>query len=166
MSVQNKGDKMKLPLLPFLKLLIIQATLSLLIAIPLSSAQAESVVTLKQHINTYLYEGDHLNLTKELNLNNKDKVIKINIKAQAIETNASLTLKMNGMKPLKAKLSDKMQDIQFKLANPKTLRKIKIESKGAFVKIAKAKLLSDEPMDDDLSHILSENALISRFFRH
>lgn len=144
---------MNLPLLPFLRLLLIQVGMTLLIVLPFHVAQAdEETITLKQHINTYVYEGDTLDLSEEMEITQEDKVVQVSIKAQAIEHNAKLNLVINGSHVKTALLEDNLKEIQFKLAKNEKLKKLEIHSKGAFVRMAKAKLVSQE---QDNSGILS-----------
>ncbi len=163
--VQDKGKIMNLPLLPFLRLLVIQAGLTLLMAIPFYTAQAEDTITVKQQINTYLYQGESIDLADEMELDQEDKVVKIDIKAQAIENNAKLALIVNGERIKTANLTDQLKDIQFKIAKNKKLEKLEIKSQGAFVRFAKAELVSDEPMDDDLSRSVNTTRRASIFAR-
>lgn len=118
-------------------------------------ANASEVITVSEQINTYLYEGETLDLIEEMDLtqviSNGEKVVRFKIKAQAIEDNAKLELIINNTKTIQNQLSDNMKILSFKLSGNEKIKKIEIKSIGAFIRIAKADLVSDQPQDDDLS---------------
>jgi hypothetical protein len=145
---------MNLPVLPFLRLLLIQAGMTLLIALPLHIAQAaEDTIILKEHINSYVYEGNSLNLVEELEITKEDHVVQINIKAQAIKHDATLELVVNGKSVKTAKLYDSMKSVKFKMKKNEKLLKLEVHSIGAFVRLAKAKVVANEPIPGGLSKI-------------
>ena len=126
--------------------------MALLVLLPFHVAHSEEgTITLKQNLNSYVYEGDSLDLGQELEITEKDQVIQINIRAQAIEHNANIQLIVNGERVKTEQLVDSIKEIQFKLKKNQKLKRLEIQSKGAFVGLAKAQLVSDEPVDGDLS---------------
>jgi hypothetical protein len=158
---EAKENIMSLKLLPFLRLLLLQSVLTVLIAIPFQAANAGlEVTTVSEHINTYLYEGESLNLVEEMELesviDSGDKIVSLKIKAQAIEEDANLKVIINDKVVLKNALTDNLKEIKFKVKETIYLKTIKILSEGAFIRIAKADVVSDEPQDDDLSQVANQ----------
>ncbi|MFT6632932.1 MAG: hypothetical protein ACJAS4_002900 [Bacteriovoracaceae bacterium] len=143
---------MNLPVLPKLRPLIIHAGMTILVILPLNMAHArEGTITLKQNLNSYVYEGHSIDLAQELEITEKDQVIQINIRAQAIEHNANIELIVNDKSLKTQQLEDSIKVIKFKLKKNEKLKKLEIRSKGAFVGLAKARLVSEELIDGDLS---------------
>lgn len=135
-----------------IRLMLIQLFMMILFTLCLSKAQANSqIITTHQNVNSYLLNGEELDLGKELELQEKTPVIKIEVEAQGVGISPSLNLLINGKSVKKAQLTDNFKNIKFKLKELKHIKKLEIKSDGAFVSFAKAQLVSDEPMDDDLS---------------
>tara|TARA_Y100000590_G_C15099719_1_gene780728 strand:- start:116 stop:571 length:456 start_codon:yes stop_codon:yes gene_type:complete len=135
-----------------IRLMLIQLIMMMLFTVCLSKAQASSkTITVDQQVNSYLINGDKLDLAKELDLEEKTPVIKIEVQAQGVGVAPSLNLLINGKSVKESQLADNFKDIQFKIKKLDNIKKLEIKSNGAFVSFAKAELVSDEPMDDDLS---------------
>ncbi len=136
-----------------LRIFGIQLILTLILGLSAQYAQAKvSVITtipIKEHINSYLYEGEKIDLLAELDLSpeqmKQDQLKNLQIKAQGIEYNAKLTLVVNGKRFEQHPLKNKMKTLNIKLGKNISLQKLELESKGAFIRLAKANLVSAEP---------------------
>jgi hypothetical protein len=148
---------MKTTLTPNLKLLIFQVLLTVLLFIPLKNASANTITSVEQAVNTYMDHNDHpLNLVKELDLSKSishgEKLVEVSLKAQGLSSEASITLIVNGEPVYKVSLSDRSKNINLKLQSKVALKQLSLRASAAFISVAKADLVSDEPQVDDFSH--------------
>ena len=148
---------MKTTLTPNLKLLIFQVLLTVLLFIPLKNASANTITSVEQAVNTYMDHNDHpLNLVKELDLSKSishgEKLVEVSLKAQGLSSEASITLILNGEPVYKVSLSDRSKNINLKLQSKVALKQLSLRASAAFISVAKADLVSDEPQVDDFSH--------------
>jgi hypothetical protein len=147
---------MKTTLTPNLKLLIFQVLLTVLLFIPLKNASANTITSVEQAVNTYMDHNDHpLNLVKELDLSKSishgEKLVEVSLKAQGLSSEASITLIVNGEPVYKVSLSDRSKNINLKLQSKVALKQLSLRASAAFISVAKADLVSDEPQVDDFS---------------
>jgi len=131
-------------LISFLRIILMQIVLTAIVAIPFSNASASEVeiLTVSEHINSYLYEGESIDIGAELDLVSMkqvgENIVNLRIKALGIEDDAKLDLIVNGKSASVNLLSDELETLKFKLNKNQELKSILIESKGAFIRMIKA----------------------------
>ncbi len=146
---------MKITLTPNLKLLFLQVVLTTLMAIPLKNASA-GVIKVEQNVNTYLEKNDApIDLFEELKITQDikggGKLLKVSLEAQGLSSNSSVTLVVNKKPIFKARLGDRFENIKLKLKQSTKVESVSIKAEAAFVSVAKADLVSDQPQVDDFS---------------
>ncbi len=125
----------------FLNILLLQTVLSFMLLIPMHMGQAHTGHQAIHKINSYLYDGDELNIsTKDLIREvNQDQFRKLTIRAQAISEDSTLTININNKEIQKIQLEDKMTDFEI-VIDQSVIKEIKLNADAAFVRMAKFKI--------------------------
>ena len=136
-----------------IRILLIQCFLTALLALPLKSASAfdvnnDSIVSAR--VNSYVFEGDSIDLKQELMLLEDEKVKVLNIRAQGIEENAQITLEIDDEDIIVMPLENQMKTLQFRVN--RKVKTLSIKSNAAFVRAARARVQpeGDEPHPEDI----------------
>ena len=136
-----------------IRILLIQCFLTALLAIPFKNAAAfevnhDSIVSAR--VNSYVFDGDKIDLKEELMLQEGEKVKILNIRAQGIEENAQIALEIDDDELIVMPLEDKMKTLQFRVN--KKVKSLSVLSNAAFVRAAKARVSpeGDEPHPEDI----------------
>ena len=150
---------MKGNLLPQVRLFLFQCLLTAIVALPMTSANAQyhggyggygSQQPITSQVNSYLQQGDKINVNRSLRLQQvlqqgKD-IVSLDVKAQSTQNNSKLVLVLNGQK-LEAKVIGTYLNVtSFQL--PKLMMGDKLVLKvrgGAFIKSLSAQIQSQGP---------------------
>lgn len=135
-----------------LKVFMIQCLLTMILAMPFKDASAatETIIT---KVNSYIYDGEEIDLKNELALTNLDKLKQLRLRVQGIENKAKLQVKVN-QKTYNVKLKNKMKEIKINLKGIK-VESLSVASEAAFLRTAKARVdivveEGDQPHPEDI----------------
>lgn len=143
-----------------LRLFLIQCLLTMILALPFKDAAA-STETITTKVNSYLYEGEEIDLKAELALDEEEQVVELKVKAQGIENDATLNIVVNEETEYQVPLKEQMQTVKLNVG--KKIKSLAIKSSAAFVRSAKAKVntAGDQPHPEDVGR----RSLFARVFR-
>lgn len=144
---KKKGNHMKVNLLPQVRLFLFQCLMTMVVALPMTSANAQyhggyggygqgQLVT--SHVNSYLQEDDRINITHKLQLaqlmqQGKD-LVSLSVKAQSTSYGAKLVLKLNGQRLQAKQIGSYLSDTQFQIPKLMMQDKLVVVVKGgAFI---------------------------------
>lgn len=140
-----------------IRILLIQCFLTALFAMPIKEAAADpgfrvnedSIVSAR--VNSYIFEGEKIDLKEELMLESDEKVKIVQLRAQGIEENAEIALEVDE-ELIVMPLENRMKTLQFRVN--KSVKSLKISSNAAFLRGARARVqpVSDEPHPEDVGH--------------
>lgn len=150
---------MKGNLLPQVRLFLFQCLLTAIVALPMTSANAQyhggyggygSQQPITSQVNSYLHEGDKINVNRSLQLQQvlqqgKD-IVSLDVKAQSTQYNSKLVLVLNGQR-LEAKVIGTYLNVtSFQLPKLMMGDKLVLKVKGAaFIKSLSAQVQSQGP---------------------
>lgn len=118
------------------RLFIIQCLLTMILALPFKDAAAGEIVSTK--VNSYLYEGEEIDLKTELAIDDHQSVTELKVRAQGIEPEASLEVLVNEKTRYQVALTDDMTTL--KLNVDQKITSLAIKSQAAFIRSAKAQI--------------------------
>lgn len=151
---------MSLTISSMIRILLIQCFLTALFAMPLQQANAvpsarvvthhESVISAR--VNSYIFEGEKIDLKEELMLESSEKIKVLQLRAQGIEDHAQIAIEVDDHELIVLPLENRMKTLQLKLDKP--VHSLKISSNAAFLRGARARVqpVSDEPHPEDVGH--------------
>jgi hypothetical protein len=144
---KKKGNHMKVNLLPQVRLFLFQCLMTMVVALPMTSANAQyhggyggygQGQPVTSHVNSYLQEGDRINITLKLQLaqlmqQGKD-LVSLSVKAQSTSYGAKLVLKLNGQRLQEKQIGSYLSDTQFQIPKLMMQDKLVVVVKGgAFI---------------------------------
>ena len=165
---KQKGNNMKINLLPLTRLFMFQCLLTMIIAMPFSDANAQRrggshqggghhgggvyypnnnqfQNTIDSTINRYLQHGNRVNLNRSLNLQQViaqgKQIVSLSVKAQSTQYNSRLILLLNGQRIQAQGINSYMSDSFFSIPILKMRDQlVLVVNGGAFVQGIKAQL--------------------------
>ena len=147
----QKGKSMSYTFSSMIRIFLIQCLLTALLAMPFREATAsphKEVVGAK--VNSYLFDGEQIDLKHELMLESGKKVKVLRLRAQGIENDAKIAIEINKKKKLELPLSNQMRTLQLKVEE--SIESLTVSSNAAFLRSVKAKLdeQGDQPHPEDI----------------
>ena len=123
-----------------IKLFTFQVVFTILAITPFHLANAAFITSsgaIVQKINSYLYEGQEINIAEEFGKEiDQDRFRKFTVRAQAISADSVLNVKVNDKVIKSVKLSDELKDIDVEVKEEK-IKSVKIGANAAFIRMAK-----------------------------